>query len=142
MTHTLLGKCTMLVSSSLSITEMLLSQASIHFLNRLACSRSQDAGACPSMHWLPVYRRGWHTQTDTFIFTFTPTGNLEWPIQQTWTVGEQEGHANCTQEGPSWSSDSNHRMTVKQATEPSHAASVQPTVEDCQSVCWAASVSK
>lgn len=58
------GKCTMLVFSSLSLAEM----SGIHpFLNLLACSRSQDAGIYPSMHWLPVY----HTEAGTHRQTYS-----------------------------------------------------------------------
>lgn len=116
MTHTLLRKCTMLVSITVSIIETEYFQASIHFLNRLSCTRSQDAGVCPSMHWLPVYHKGWHTQANTFILTFTPTGQFRVENSTNLRVFGlwREELARSTQRGPIF------RFQTKADSETSH----------------------
>ena len=103
-------------SSSGSVTEMLLSQTSILFLNRLACSRSQDAGSYPRIQWLPVYHRGWlaHKKTDLHSGSHlqaVQSGQLtKSACRWTWTMPTVHKKVPATQ---------------RQANEPSHGASAQ-----------------
>lgn len=110
-------------SRELHNPRILLSEASLRcsgFISKPLSPRFKVAG-----HWSPSRSAlvaslsqeelaGTHADETHSYIAFTPTGKTCECVFGLWG-----GHANCRQEDPSWTSYSNRRATVKQATKPS-----------------------